>query len=386
MLGNSRCIMIVDDERSILCALERELHDWAAERSLEIVLLQSARQGLEMLETRGDDAVLLISDLKMPEMGGPDFLIEVKRKYPEIISILLTGFPETGEVIKAVQAGIFSYILKPWDYDYLIAEVTKAYDFAELRRLNSDYTRLIEDELKWAGEMKRAILRPSIPPTDRVDFRVSHRTVPGVYCGGDYYDTISLGKDRYLLMIGEVEGHGVKAAFVTGILKAIIYPDYVRAMIGKEISPGAFLGWLNGRLNFEFRRSARMSIGLFVGMLDLNAAAFRYSNAGHCRPIIVKGGKSFELGVQGSAIGSAYPLAFSEETTGVGSGDVIVLYTDGLVEMSSSAQNASLKIGPILAGLGYSVDYHRRILEAAMAERSSRHFTDDVTILSAMIG
>ena len=54
-------------------------------------------------------------------------------------------------------------------------------------------------------------------------------------------------------VITDVEGHGVKAAIVTGMLKATIYSEFVRGMIGKQFSPGAFLGWLNSRMNFEFR-------------------------------------------------------------------------------------------------------------------------------------
>ncbi|MDP3176975.1 MAG: SpoIIE family protein phosphatase, partial [Spirochaetaceae bacterium] len=254
-----------------------------------------------------------------------------------------------------------------------------------LRRLNADYTRLMEEELKWAAEMQRTILRPDIPSTDRIEFSVSYKPVPGVYCGGDYFDVIFLGKDRYFFLIGDVQGHGVRAAFATGILKAIIYPEYVRPMIGKEISPGAFLGWLNGRLNFEFRRSAGMRVTFFAGIADLNSASFRYANAGHDRPFIVKGGKPVELQAQGPAIGSANSLSFADETASLSSGDVIVMYTEGLGETAKGAHSSSLKIGSILARVGYAKDYHSRIADAILAETGSKHFTNDVTIVSAKI-
>jgi sigma-B regulation protein RsbU (phosphoserine phosphatase) len=385
MTTRNRCILLVDDEQNILNALKRELHEWARERSLEILTAISARQGLETLKTRGQDAAIVVSDLKMPEMKGSDFLLEVKKSYPDIVSILLTGFSETNEVVKAVQAGIFSYMLKPWDSEYLLAELTKAYDYGELRRQNASYLKTVAEELKWAGEMQKTILKPNLPSSNGLEFRVSYRPVPGLYCGGDYYDVILLGPDRYLLLIGDVEGHGVKAAFVTGILKAIIYSEYVRAASGKTFSPAAFLGWLNERMNYEFRSTSSMIITFFAGVLDLKESVLRYANAGHNHPFIVEAGKCTELPVSGSAIGFANSVSYVEQSVKVISGDILNLYTDGLVESASAGGGAVVKLGPILERVEYGAEYHRRILDAVLAETGSKDFTDDVTMVTARL-
>jgi DNA-binding NtrC family response regulator len=115
MANRLQCILLVDDEQNILNALSRELRDWAAEHELEILTADLGRKGLQILAERGGDTVIVVSDLKMPEMKGSDFLLSVRENYPDIVTILLTGFSETEEVIKAVRAGIFSYMLKPWD-------------------------------------------------------------------------------------------------------------------------------------------------------------------------------------------------------------------------------------------------------------------------------
>jgi sigma-B regulation protein RsbU (phosphoserine phosphatase) len=385
MMPKTRFILLVDDEQNILNALKRELHGWAAERSLEILTAISSRQGLETLKVRGPETVIVVSDLRMPEMKGSDFLLEVNKAYPGITSILLTGFSETNEVIKAVQAGIFSYMLKPWNSEYLVAELTKAYEYGEMRRESASYLKIVEEELKWAGEMQKTILKPNLPRSDGLEFRVSYRPVPGLYCGGDYYDVIFLGTDRYLLLIGDVEGHGVKAAFVTGILKAIIYSEYVRAVIGRDFSPAAFLGWLNDRMNFEFRSTSSMIITFFAGVLDLKASLFRYANAGHNHPFIVKGKKSIELPVSGSAIGFANSISYTEQSVDVASGDLICLYTDGLVETACTEERSPLELGHILEKAEYGSDYHALVFETALAESGSKDFIDDVTIVTARI-
>ncbi|NLJ09821.1 MAG: response regulator, partial [Treponema sp.] len=198
-----------------------------------------AIKALEILKEKGTETLLVVSDLRMPEMKGSDFLQIVRDTYPHILAILLIGFSETEEVIKAVRAGIFSYILKPWDSEYLLAEINKAYETAILKQEHDALVKRIQEELKWAGEMQKALLRPVLPQSSLVEYRVSYRPVPQLYCGGDYYDVITLSPDKYLLLLGDVAGHGVRAAFVTGILKAIIYPEFVRAHLSKNITPAA---------------------------------------------------------------------------------------------------------------------------------------------------
>jgi sigma-B regulation protein RsbU (phosphoserine phosphatase) len=177
--------------------------------------------------------------------------------------------------VKAVGVGVFRYLLKPWDPECLAAELTKAFDFAESRNRNKQYRKLIEDELKYAGELQRAVLRPNLPTSEGVEFKASYRPLPAFGIGGDYYDVIYLGQRKYLVLIGDVAGHGVRAAIVTAILKAVIYPEYVRNAIGRDFSPAAFLEWLNERMNFELRSASDLVITFFAGVLDVSSATFR---------------------------------------------------------------------------------------------------------------
>ncbi|QQO09355.1 response regulator [Breznakiella homolactica] len=202
MVKNPQYILLVDDEENILKSLRRELADWATEKGVQILTARSGEEGLEILQKKGNYTQLVISDLKMPRMKGSDFLLKVHEKYPGIISILLTGYSDTQEIIKAVQAGIFSFILKPWDRNYLLREIEKAYEYWDLRRRNSDYMMIMEDELKWAGELQKAMLKPVLPRSEGMEFRLSYHSVPGLYVSGDYYDVIPLSAGKYLIMLG----------------------------------------------------------------------------------------------------------------------------------------------------------------------------------------
>jgi phosphoserine phosphatase RsbU/P len=379
-------ILFVDDEANILSALKRELHDWSRERSLDIRTAPSAREGLNFLVQAAPRVAVIVSDLKMPEMLGSDFLLEVKDRYPSIITILLTGFSEPQELMKAIKAGIFSYILKPWEPEYLKTELDKALETRRMRAEAQARAKAVEEELKWAGEMQRSFLKPTLVSSEGVEFRTSYRPLTGLYCGGDYYDVISMGTGRFLVLLGDVAGHGVKAAFVTGILKAIIYPEYLAQTGGKAFSPAGFLSWLNDRMNFELRKNSGMIITFFAGLIDLRAMTLTYANAGQNHPYIISGTKLRELPVSGSGLGYASSVQYADRSEELKAGDILVAYTDGLVE-ARDAEGACKEITAwdVLVAVPYGPDFHKRIIESALAASGQSDFADDVTILTARI-
>ncbi|MGO8694440.1 MAG: PP2C family protein-serine/threonine phosphatase [Rectinemataceae bacterium] len=379
-------ILFVDDEVNILNSLKRELHEWALESRIRILTAPSAREALKIVEVELDRIMVIVSDLKMPEMKGSDFLLEVNRRWPKLVTVLLTGFSETQEVMKAVKAGIFSYILKPWEPDYLKSELAKAVDSYRLRRQNEAYATTMLDELRWAGEMQRAVLKPNLQRSDGIEFRSSYRPVPGLFCGGDYYDVIPMGANRFLMLVGDVAGHGVKAAFVTLMLKAIIYPEYVQLAPAKSFSPAAFLGWLNQRINFELRQTSDLIVTFVAGLLDRQAMTLTYANAGHNHPVLITDDGPRELPVSGSGLGFAGSVTYIDKTENVSGGDIILFYSDGLVEAGAKEKNgSSISIKDILAATPYGAEYHKRLLEAALERSGVPDFEDDVTILSARI-
>lgn len=379
-------ILFVDDEANILNSLKRELHQWSGAEKVRIVTAPSAREGLKILESEAERVMVIVSDLKMPEMKGSDFLLEVKRRWPEIVTILLTGFSETQEVMKAVKAGIFSYILKPWDSEYLQSEISKAVENFRLHRQNETYAKVLEEEIRWAGDLQRTVLKPSLQRSEGVEFRSSYRPITGLFCSGDYYDVIPMGVDHYLLLLGDVAGHGVKAAFVTLMLKAIIYPEYVHATPAKGFSPAAFLGWLNQRMRFELRQTPDLIVTFVAGVIDRQAGTFTYANAGHNHPILIGASGARELPVAGSALGFAASITYLDKTEALSSGDVILLYTDGLVEPGTKVSaKPSVPIKDLLAAAPYGPDYHKRLLESSLALSGASDFEDDVSILTARL-
>jgi len=379
-------VLLVDDEANILNALRRELHSWAAEKAIGIETAASAQEALAFLGERPGEVSVIVSDLKMPGMLGSDFLLEVRERWPDIITILLTGYSETEQVMKAVKAGIFSYITKPWDPGYLRSELEKALEIHDIRVQNRLYRTTLEEELRWAGEMQRALLKPRADGITGMDFQSSYEPMPGLYCGGDYYDLVALGPGRYLALLGDVAGHGLRAALVTGILRAVIYPEYIRTLGQRRFSPSAFLGWLNDRMSFELSKTSGLVITFFAGLVDIAEGAFTYANAGHNRPFLVHDGKARELALSGPGFGFAESVSYGEESLPIGSGDILALFTDGLVEVGAKDDGTpAVDLAAIVERTPWGPDWNRRVMEAALAATGMEHFEDDVTLMAARI-
>ncbi len=125
-------ILIVDDEVNVLKALKRTF----IETEHQIFTCESGIQALEFLKTERID--LIISDMRMPNMDGYEFLSEVKRKYPEVLRIILSGYSDESVVLKALVQNVAKlYVFKPWENEKLIALVNQIFNTDKLLKSNS---------------------------------------------------------------------------------------------------------------------------------------------------------------------------------------------------------------------------------------------------------
>ena len=148
-------IVILDDEELVITSLQTFLD---LETPYRTVTFTSAKLALQHI--RDHDVDLVISDYLMPEMDGITFLSQVRELKPDIPRIILTGYADKENAIKAInQVGLFQYIEKPWDNEDLqvivrnglekmqllkklqvkVQEITKAH--AELNTLNQEIIR-----------------------------------------------------------------------------------------------------------------------------------------------------------------------------------------------------------------------------------------------------
>ncbi|MDH4284276.1 MAG: response regulator [Gallionellaceae bacterium] len=139
-------LLFVDDEANILSSLKRLFRP----HGYHIFTAESGAQGLEIMGQAAVD--LVISDMRMPGMGGAQFLEKVKEKWPDAIRILLTGYSEISSTIEAINKGqIYRYISKPWEDNDIVLTVKYALHQKQLEREKlrlEELTRKQNEELK----------------------------------------------------------------------------------------------------------------------------------------------------------------------------------------------------------------------------------------------
>jgi sigma-B regulation protein RsbU (phosphoserine phosphatase) len=323
-------LCIVDDEEDIRRSLKRALKKWADRKNVLIKLAASAKEALEMLENEHAETAVIISDQKMPQRTGSDFLKEVTALYPDVVTIVLTGHADTSDMGDFIEAGIFAFLEKPWDNAKLVAEVEKALEVFILRRKSAEQERLLQADLAMAADFQELFLMADIPKSACFQFDTAYRYAKQLSFGGDYFDIIQLNDERYLLLLGNVAGHGLKAAFLVSILKSIIFSEFLKGKAGDEISPAEFLMWLNKRMQTILHRTPDLFLAFSACCIDAHTRTLSCANGGQPPPLLIAKTRVVEICPPQPALGVDDSFAYSEVTHRMSSGDIVLLCTDGV--------------------------------------------------------
>lgn len=189
-------------------------------------------------------------------------------------------------------------------------------------------------ELALARDVQRRLFPATLPAVDGLDLAAAEQ--PAREVGGDYYDAVRLGPACVGLLVADVSGKGAAAAFYMAELKGI-----VQAASRLTRAPGDLLAQANDSMGASLARGAFVSAAYAV--VDADAGTLTLGRAGHCPPILARDPARADGGVwllrpAGLAVGldrqgAAFRRVLGEHTVTLAPGDVLVLYTDGLIEV-----------------------------------------------------
>ncbi len=123
-------ILVVDDE----CVIRDILSDFLTSEGFHVTAVEDGRQALEEMESQAYD--LVITDLKMPEMGGMELLTEIGERKYDTTTIIMTGFGTVETAIQAMKQGAYDYILKPFKMDEMLQVINRSLEKQRLEREN----------------------------------------------------------------------------------------------------------------------------------------------------------------------------------------------------------------------------------------------------------
>ena len=128
-MKEKRTILVVDDDETILSAISAFI---TLEMDHKVLTYSSPSNALDELD-KNTKIDFIISDFLMPDIDGIQFLEEMKNRYPDVPRILLTGYADKENAIKAVnKAGIYYYLEKPWDNEELLLTIQNGLEKKDL--------------------------------------------------------------------------------------------------------------------------------------------------------------------------------------------------------------------------------------------------------------
>ncbi|RCK80045.1 MAG: Serine phosphatase RsbU, regulator of sigma subunit [Candidatus Ozemobacter sibiricus] len=178
-----------------------------------------------------------------------------------------------------------------------------------------ELARLIQENLFPAGTLRQN------------DWEVAGRCLPAARVGGDFYDFFPLDDRTVALVVGDVSGHGVGAALVVAMAKALL------AVPAGRPTPAAVLDLLHGFLKSHLRQKKLMTC--WFGVVDTRSGLLCWSNAGHCYPYLVTERTARHLEPSGYPLGIRTRTTWREWTVEMSRGSALVLYTDGVIEATT---------------------------------------------------
>ena len=202
----------------------------------------------------------------------------------------------------------------------LVAALERAhfYEVAEAQRIR------LENELKVARHVQEKLMPSEMP--DVAGIKLAGAWSPAREVAGDFYDIFSMDGGRWGIMIGDVADKGTAAALYQSMVHSLIL-----SVSQRHHNPAEVLMEVN-RTIFK-QSSSGIFVTVFFAVFDPHKLTLQYANAGQNPPIIRRASGTIELlNRTGAVLGVFEQLELHKETITLGSGDAVVLYTDGLTE------------------------------------------------------
>jgi serine phosphatase RsbU (regulator of sigma subunit) len=318
-------ILVVDDSPTNLQVLVRTLHGTGH----RILAARDGATALEIARRAKPDMVLL--DIMMPGVDGFEVcrILKSDVETRDTAVIFLSARGEVSDKISGLELGAVDYITKPIHGDEVLARVATHLSRQHLERAVRQSRDQLDRELASAARMQRLILPAAMPRHPAATFAAHYET--SRHAGGDYYDVLTLGPDRFGIMVADVSGHGAPAAIVMAMIRAVLhtYPDVAD-------DPPAVLHHINR--HFRYLWDTAMYATAVYAVLDVARRTVRLSSAGHPAPLLVRGPQS----VTSIAIDTVMCLLWNElgdvpcVEVGLQSGDRLLFYTDGITERQAA--------------------------------------------------
>lgn len=331
-----RCsVLIVDNDNELEKLIDGQSSQERLSYDHNFIFASSDNEALEILKSRKDidiAAVAIDSD-GVSGMGIFHKLGDTKIRVPRIA---MTKGHDLKIIREAMNEGAVDFLTKPITMQDLIGTLDKVFKDCEGRRKiwrTEAQLAAIRKEIDIAGELQKKILPNRFPDHD--ELAIYAQMTPANQMGGDFYDFFEIAPDKIGLVVADVSGKGVPAAFFMAVSRTLI-----RATGTVGVSPAECLKHVNNLLCHH--EITGMFVSVFYGILNTTTWELTFSNGGHLPPYLVPGDGGDARALTGGAsvvLGVQEGLDYEQDIIALNKGDILFFYTDGLTEAFDKERN-----------------------------------------------
>ena len=336
---------------------------------------------------------ILITNVELTDMSGFDLCKKVKadKELQYTMVLCVSNSESNAGRLRAEEVGADDYIETGTEH-YLFQ--SKVRSLMRLKRLSNQlrqkYAELEEKNniLDRQLEMGMQVQRALIPDIDLrfKDCRLLSRYYPAMGLGGDFYNLLPLNENSFGIVMGDISGHGIAAAFLTAMMGLMI-----KNLAVKYFNPDQLLFYLNNEMHALFEKEGTMYACVFYAVVNTKDKYVRFANAGQCLPFYVdtENNQVTELEATGMPLGMMKDSEYNMGSVDYRSADMLLFYTDGLQDLYYKAQpdEFSAKMKEILSEVR-RMTHVREILDVVCnnfyndnASENERMETDDVSMI-----
>lgn len=356
-------ILYVDDEEDNLVVFNSTFR-----RDYKVHLASSGKEGFEIMKKF--PIQLIITDQRMPEMTGIQFLEKVIPEYPDCIRMILTGFSDIEAIIQAINTGrVYRYITKPWNKEELKINIDKGLETFSLKEQNRKLVEDLKDanmtleqkviertqkieyqnkeitaSIRYASRIQDALL----PPEEEFNKLLPSYFIlskPKDIVSGDYY-WLAQKDDKIVIAVADCTGHGVPGAFMS-----ILGLSFLNEIINKSviIRPNEILNQLRGQIIKSLHQTGRKDEtrdGMEIALCVIDFAKKKLQYSGAFRPLLLIRNneiKEYKGDIMPIGFYEYEDQSFNVTELQLSEGDVIYLYTDGYIDQMGGEERKSFR-------------------------------------------
>ena len=320
-------ILIVDDTPKNIQVLGKTLHDIG----YNVSIATSGMQALESVKKEKPDLILL--DIQMPEMDGFEVckILKLDSDTKGIPVIFLTAVIEPERILNGFELGAVDYITKPFNTAELSARVATHIEIKQSREKLQELYDKMDGYLNVAIQTQASLIATEFPKSKYFQFSSFYK--PYFKIGGDliaYEDYPSDTDQRIDLLFGDISGHGISSALMSGMILLAF-----KIASSKNVSPAESLTIINQHIIPLIKE--HFFVGVYIKYY-VHRGELHYSYAGHHPISLIEGKKVETLEGRGVPLVLIPDVEFDDYIFKLRKGNKLLIYSDGMFEVFDSKE------------------------------------------------